>query len=213
VKIHLYPGVSGAGYIFDNDLIDHSIPTVFIKSIEEDIREALTRGVLSSYPIDDVRIALYAGSYHEVDSSDTAFRIAGSMAFQDAAKKARPMLLEPVMRVEVVAPNDDIGDVTSNLAHRRGQIFSQEDRGGAAIVAARIPLSEMLGYATDLRSRTQGRATYSMFFESYEPLHGGPECDEEDLGTPVRAPRTPGPRGKDFAVALPEPDDEGPERP
>ena len=145
-----------------------SIPKEFIKPIDEGIKEALTRGVLAGYPIDDVRIELYDGSYHDVDSSEMAFKIAGSMAFQDAAKKAKPVLLEPVMRVEVVVPKEHMGDVMGNLSSRRGQIQSQEDRGGTQIINARVPLSEMFGYATDLRSRTQGRATYSMHFDRYE---------------------------------------------
>ncbi len=169
VKIHLYPGEPGTGYIFENEIVGGAIPREFIKPIDEGIKEALTRGVLAGYPIDDVRIELYDGSYHDVDSSEMAFKIAGSMAFQDAAKRARPILLEPVMRVEVVVPKEHMGDVMGNLSSRRGQIQSQEDRGGTQIIAARVPLSEMFGYATDLRSRTQGRATYSMHFDRYEP--------------------------------------------
>jgi elongation factor G len=168
VKIHLYPGEPGSGYIFENEVTGGSIPKEFIKPIDEGIKEALTRGILAGFPIDDVRIELYDGSYHDVDSSEMAFKIAGSMAFQDAAKRARPVLLEPVMRVEVVVPKDYMGDVMGNLASRRGQIQSQEDRGGTQIINARVPLSEMFGYATDLRSRTQGRATYSMHFDRYE---------------------------------------------
>ena len=167
-KIHLFPGEPGTGYIFENETVGGSIPKEFIKPIDEGIKEALTRGILAGYPIDDVRIELYDGSYHDVDSSEMAFKIAGSMAFQDAAKKARPVLLEPVMRVEVVVPKDYMGDVMGNLSSRRGQIQSQEDRGGTQIISARVPLSEMFGYATDLRSRTQGRATYSMHFDRYE---------------------------------------------
>jgi elongation factor G len=168
-KIRLFPGEPGTGYIFENEIIGGSIPKEFIKPIDEGIKEALTRGVLAGYPVDDVKIELYDGSFHDVDSSEMAFKIAGSMAFQDAAKKAKPVLLEPVMRVEVVVPKDYMGDVMGNLASRRGQIQSQEDRGGTQIIAARVPLSEMFGYATDLRSRTQGRATYSMHFDRYEP--------------------------------------------
>ena len=167
-KIHLFPGEPGSGYIFENETTGGSIPKEFIKPIDEGIREALTRGVLAGYPVDDVRIELYDGSYHDVDSSEMAFKIAGSMAFQDAAKKARPVLLEPIMRVEVVVPKEHMGDVMGNLSSRRGQIQSQEDRGGTQIISARVPLSEMFGYATDLRSRTQGRATYSMHFDRYE---------------------------------------------
>src|ERR671921_179161 len=168
VKIHLYPGEPGSGYIFENETQGGSIPKEFIKPVDEGIKEALTRGVLAGYPIDDVRIELYDGSYHDVDSSEMAFKIAGSMAFQDAAKKAKPVLLEPIMRVEVVVPKEHMGDVMGNLSSRRGQIQSQEDRGGTQIINARVPLSEMFGYATDLRSRTQGRATYSMHFDRYE---------------------------------------------
>jgi elongation factor G len=167
-KIHLFPGEPGTGYVFENEVTQGSIPKEFIKPIDEGIKEALTRGVLAGYPIDDVRIVLYDGSYHDVDSSEMAFKIAGSMAFQDAAKKAKPVLLEPIMRVEVVVPKDYMGDVMGDLASRRGRIQSQEDRGGTQIINARVPLSEMFGYATDLRSRTQGRATYSMHFDRYE---------------------------------------------
>src|SRR5476651_1307663 len=168
VKIHLFPGEPGSGYIFENETTGGSIPKEFIKPIDEGIKEALTRGILAGFPIDDVRIELYDGSYHDVDSSEMAFKIAGSMAFQDAAKKARPVLLEPIMRVEVVVPKEHMGDVMGNLSSRRGQIQSQEDRGGTQIINARVPLSEMFGYSTDLRSRTQGRATYSMHFDRYE---------------------------------------------
>ncbi|NOT27740.1 MAG: elongation factor G [Acidobacteria bacterium] len=168
VKIHLFPGEPGTGYVFENGVTQGSIPKEFIKPVDQGIKEALTRGVLAGYPIDDVRIELYDGSYHDVDSSEMAFKIAGSMAFQDAAKKAKPVLLEPVMRVEVVVPKDYMGDVMGDMASRRGRIQSQEDRGGTQIINARVPLSEMFGYATDLRSRTQGRATYSMHFDRYE---------------------------------------------
>jgi elongation factor G len=168
VKIHLFPGEPGTGYIFENGVKGGAIPKEFIKPVDEGIKEALLRGVLAGYPIDDVKIELYDGKHHDVDSSEMAFKIAGSMAFQDAAKKAKAVLLEPVMRVEVVVPKDYMGDVMGDLASRRGRIQSQEDRGGTQIINARVPLSEMFGYATDLRSRTQGRATYSMHFERYE---------------------------------------------
>jgi len=168
-KIRLYPGQPGTGYVFVNEIVGGSIPKEFIKPIDEGIKEALTRGVLAGYPVDDVKIELYDGSFHDVDSSEMAFKIAGSMAFQDAAKRAKPVLLEPVMRIEVVVPKEHMGDVMGNLSGRRGQIQSQEDRGGTQIISARVPLSEMFGYATDLRSRTQGRATYSMHFDRYEP--------------------------------------------
>ncbi len=177
-KIHLFPGEPGSGYIFENETTGGSIPKEFIKPIDEGIKEALTRGILAGFPIDDVRIELYDGSYHDVDSSEMAFKIAGSMAFQDAAKKAKPVLLEPIMRVEVVVPKEHMGDVMGNLSSRRGQIQSQEDRGGTQIINARVPLSEMFGYSTDLRSRTQGRATYSMHFDRYEQA---PQATSEEV--------------------------------
>src|SRR6187401_1219772 len=176
-KIHVFPGEPGTGYVFENEVTQGAIPKEFIKPIDEGIKGALTRGVLAGYPIDDVRVVLYDGSYHDVDSSEMAFKMAGSMAFQDAAKKAKPVLLEPIMRVEVVVPKDYMGDVMGDLASRRGRIQSQEDRGGTQIINARVPLSEMFGYATDLRSRTQGRATYSMHFDRYE--QAPPNVSEE----------------------------------
>jgi elongation factor G len=177
VKIRLFPGEPGTGYLFENVIKGGTIPKEFIKPVDEGIKEALTRGILAGYPIDDVRIELYDGKHHDVDSSEMAFKIAGSMAFQDAAKKAKPVLLEPVMRVEVVVPKDYMGDVMGDLASRRGRIQSQADRGGTQIINARVPLSEMFGYATDLRSRTQGRATYSMHFDRYE--QAPPNVSEE----------------------------------
>ncbi|HET7697763.1 MAG TPA: elongation factor G, partial [Vicinamibacterales bacterium] len=167
-KIHVFPGEPGTGYVFENKIVGGSIPKEFIKPIDEGIKEALTRGVLAGYPIDDVRVELYDGSYHDVDSSEMAFKIAGSMAFQDAAKKAKPVLLEPVMRVEVVVPKEYMGDIMGQISSKRGQILSQDERGGSQIINARVPLAEMFGYATDLRSRTQGRASYSMHFDRYE---------------------------------------------
>jgi len=168
-KIRLVPRQPGEGYEFINNIVGGAIPKEFIKPIDQGIREAMTNGVLAGYPVDDVAVELYDGSFHDVDSSEIAFKIAGSMAFKDAAKKAKPVLLEPVMRVEVVVPREYLGDVMGNLSGRRGHIQSQEERGGTQIVQARVPLSEMFGYATDLRSRTQGRATYSMHFDRYEP--------------------------------------------
>src|SRR5437899_11183507 len=144
-KIRLMPGGRGTGYIFESHIAGGAIPEEFIQPVDDGIRESLTHGVLAGYPVDDVRIELYDGSFHDVDSSDMAFKIAGSMAFQDAAKKAKPVLLEPVMRVEVVVPKDYMGDVMGNLSSRRGQIQSQEDRGGTQIISARVPPSEKVG--------------------------------------------------------------------
>jgi elongation factor G len=184
-KVRLIPLPPGTGYQFENQIVGGVVPKEYIKPIDQGIQEALTRGVLAGYPVDDVRIELFDGSYHEVDSSEMAFKIAGSMAFQDAAKKARPVLMEPIMRVEVVVPKDYLGDVMGDLASRRGRIQSQEDRGGTQIISARVPLSEMFGYATELRSRTQGRATYSMHFDRYEqaPSHVSDEVIARVQGT------------------------------
>ena len=162
VKIHLYPGETGTGFIFENELMQGAIPAQFITPIREGIEEALGRGVLAGHPVGDVRIELYDGSYHDVDSSAMAFRLAAAMAFLDAAKHAGPVLLEPVMRVEVVVDEDYADDVLGNLAGRRGLIQSREGRGDVEIINARVPLSEMFGYETDLRSRTRGRGRYSM---------------------------------------------------
>jgi len=167
-KIRVEPRSAGDGFEFVNDIVGGSIPREFIKPIEEGIREALTAGVLASYPVADVLVTLYDGSFHDVDSSEMAFKIAGSMAFKDAAKKAGPVLLEPVMRVEVVVPEEYMGDIMGDINSRRGRITAMEARGGTQIVRSRVPLSEMFGYATDLRSRTQGRATFTMHFDRYE---------------------------------------------
>jgi elongation factor G len=168
-KIRLIPRKPGEGYEFENEIVGGTIPKEFIKPIDQGIREAMTTGVLAGYPMDDVKIELYDGSYHDVDSSEMAFKIAGSMAFKDAAKKAHPVLLEPVMRVEVVVPEEYMGDVIGDITSRRGHIQQMEVRSGSQVIASRVPLSEMFGYATDLRSRTQGRGSYSMHFDRYEP--------------------------------------------
>jgi elongation factor G len=168
-KIRLIPRKPGEGYEFENEIVGGTIPKEFIKPIDQGIREAMTTGVLAGYPMDDVRIELYDGSYHDVDSSEMAFKIAGSMAFKDAAKKAHPVLLEPMMRVEVVVPEEYMGDVIGDITSRRGHLQSMEVRSGSQVINARVPLSEMFGYATDLRSRTQGRGSYSMHFDRYEP--------------------------------------------
>ncbi len=167
-KIKLIPREAGEGFEFVNKVVGGTIPREFIKPIEEGIKEALTTGVLAGYPVDDVGVELYDGSYHDVDSNEMAFKIAGSMAFKDAAQKAKPVLLEPVMRVEVVVPEEFMGDIIGDLNSRRGHIQSMDARGGTQIINARVPLSEMFGYATEMRSRTQGRATYSMHFDRYE---------------------------------------------
>ncbi len=167
-KIRVHPRKPGEGFEFLNEIVGGSIPREYIKPIEEGIKEAMSGGVLAGYPVDDVGVELYDGSYHEVDSSEMAFKIAGSLAFKEAARHASPVLLEPIMKVEVVVPEEHMGDVMGDLNSRRGRILSMEARGSTQIINARVPLSEMFGYATDLRSRTQGRATYTMHFDRYE---------------------------------------------
>jgi elongation factor G len=167
-KIRLLPRKPGEGFLFENEIVGGVIPKEFIKPIEQGIVEALTTGVLAGYPMDDVLVELYDGSYHDVDSNEMAFKIAGSMAFKDAAKRANPVLLEPIMRVEVVVPEEFMGDIIGDLTSRRGHVQSMEARGGSQVINARVPLEKMFGYATEMRSRTQGRATYSMHFDHYE---------------------------------------------
>jgi elongation factor G len=169
-KITVEPSEAGAGFVFVNGISGGSIPKEFIKPIEQGIREALQTGVLAGYEVKDVKVTLYDGSYHEVDSSELAFKIAGSMAFKDACKKANPALLEPMMRVEVVLPKEYAGSVNGDLNSRRGRIEGMEERPGTQIVSAKVPLSNMFGYSTELRSRTQGRATYTMHFDRYEEV-------------------------------------------
>jgi len=170
VKITVEPSGVGAGFIFENDIVGGSIPKEYIRPIEQGIREAMGSGVLAGYEVKDVKVSLYDGSYHEVDSSEIAFKIAGSMAFKDGCKKASPALLEPVMKVEVVLPEEHMGDVIGDLNSRRGRIEGMEARPGTQIVKSVVPLATMFGYATDLRSRTQGRATYTMHFSHYEEV-------------------------------------------
>jgi elongation factor G len=167
VKIRMEPNPA-KGYEFVNEITGGSIPKEFIKPIDAGIKEAMEGGVLAGYEMVDVKVLLYDGSYHEVDSSEMAFKIAGSMAFKEAAKKASPVLLEPVMSVEVVVPEDFLGTIVGDLNSRRGRIEGMEHRAGSQVVKAIVPLSEMFGYATHMRSSTQGRATYSMHFARYE---------------------------------------------
>jgi elongation factor G len=204
VKIHVYPGEPGSGYVFVNEIVG-VIPKEYITPIEEGIKESLTRGVVAGYPVEDVRIALYDGSYHDSDSSEMAFTIAASMAFQDAARKARPVLLEPLMRLEVIVPTEYMGDVIGNLSSRRGLIQSHEDRGAVQVIGARVPLSELFGYSCDLRERTRGRGTFSMHFDHYEPC---PPSDNNDgsRDSLVTAPRKSPPTLRSSHVSLPEPD-------
>jgi elongation factor G len=188
VVINLEPA-PGEGFVFENKIKGGVIPGEFIGPAEDGMREALENGVKAGYPLVDVKVELIDGSSHDVDSSEMAFKIAGSMAIQDAARKASPVLLEPVMAVEVVTPEDFLGDVIGDLSRRRGKVQGQEQRGNALAVQAFVPLGEMFGYATDLRSSTQGRASYTMQFERYEevPDSIAEEIVEHRSGEPVGA--------------------------
>jgi elongation factor G len=170
VVIHLEPAEAGAGFLFEDKIVGGVIPREFIKPVEAGIREALESGVLAGYPMVDVKATLVFGSYHDVDSSEMAFKIAGSMAVKEAARMAQAVLLEPVMEVEVVTPSDFLGDVIGDLSSRRGKVGGMTQRGDAQVVAADVPLAEMFGYSTTLRSMTQGRAVYSMQFDHYEEV-------------------------------------------
>ncbi|ACU94695.1 translation elongation factor 2 (EF-2/EF-G) [Cryptobacterium curtum DSM 15641] len=168
--INLIPQPAGAGYEFENNIVGGVIPKEYIPSVDKGIQEAINNGVLAGYPVVDIKVQLVDGSYHEVDSSEAAFKVAGSMAVKNALRKANPVILEPMMAVEVETPEEYMGDVMGNLSSRRGQIQGMGDRGNAKVINAKVPLSEMFGYATDLRSGTQGRASYTMQFDSYEQV-------------------------------------------
>jgi len=170
VVINFGPSEPGGGFVFEDKIVGGTIPREFIKPVEAGIREALENGVLAGYPMVDVKATLVFGSYHDVDSSEMAFKIAGSMAVKEAARMANPILLEPVMEVEVVSPSDFLGDVIGDLSSRRGKIGGMTQRGEAQVVAADVPLAEMFGYSTQLRSMTQGRAVYTMQFDHYEEV-------------------------------------------
>ena len=171
--INMYPQEAGKGYEFENKIVGGVIPKEYIPSIDKGIQEALNSGVLAGYPVEDVRVELVDGSYHDVDSSEAAFKVAGSMAIKEALRKSNPVILEPVMAVEVETPEEYTGFVMGDIPSRRGLIQGQEQRGNAVSISAKVPLGNMFGYATDLRSGTQGRATYTMQFDSYEPVPKG----------------------------------------
>ena len=170
--------------MFENAIVGGVVPREYIPAVKTGVGEAMQHGIVSGYPVVDVKITLYDGSYHEVDSSELAFKIAASMAFKEAAKKAEPVILEPVMSVEVIVPDEYMGDVIGDLNARRGKVRGMEDRAGAKVVSAHVPLAEMFGYATDLRSRTQGRATFSMQFDFYDEV---PAHKQGELLSPYEA--------------------------
>ncbi len=184
VVINMEPSEAGAGFIFEDKIVGGVIPREYIAPVEQGIKEALENGVLAGYPMVDVKVELVYGSYHDVDSSEMAFKIAGSMAFKEAAKRAHPVLLEPLMNVEVVVPEAYMGDVLGDLSARRGKIGGMTQRGEAQVIAATVPLSEMFGYSTKLRSMSQGRAVYSMEFAHYEEV---PKSKAEEIVSKVKA--------------------------
>jgi len=169
VRLRVKPLERGAGFVFLDEIKGGAIPKEFINPTEKGVKEALDKGILAGYPVVDVEVALYDGSFHEVDSSEAAFKIAGSMAFQEAARRAKPVILEPIMKIQVIVPENFMGEVTGNVNSKRGRIESMEDRPGLKVVNAKIPLSELFGYATELRSMSQGRGSFTMEFDHYEP--------------------------------------------
>ncbi|MFP4513782.1 MAG: elongation factor G [Acidimicrobiales bacterium] len=183
VEITMEPTGPGGGYEFIDKITGGRIPKEYIPSVDAGIQESLSAGVLAGYPTVDVRVTLTDGKYHDVDSSEMAFKIAGVMAFKEAARRAKPVLLEPIMKVEVVTPEDYLGDVMGDLSARRGKLAGTEQRGTSQVITAEVPLSEMFGYATDLRSRTQGRAQYTMQFDSYQQM---PQTVQEEIVARVR---------------------------
>jgi elongation factor G len=167
VYLRIEPQEPGEGYEFVNEIVGGSVPKEYIPAVDKGVQEQMQNGVLAGYPIEDVKVTLYDGSYHDVDSSEMAFKIAGSMGFKEGALKAAPAILEPIMKVEVVTPEEYMGDVMGDLNRRRGIVSGMEDAPSGKIIRADVPLSEMFGYSTALRSATQGRATYSMEFKKY----------------------------------------------
>jgi elongation factor G len=184
VVINMEPSEPGQGFVFEDKVVGGVIPREFIGPTEAGIKEALDTGVLAGYPVVDIKVQLVYGSYHDVDSSEMAFKIAGSMAFKEAARLANPCLLEPVMKVEVVCPEAYMGDVLGDLSSRRGKIGGMTQRGEAQVISASVPLSEMFGYSTKLRSMSQGRAVYSMEFALYEEV---PKSKAEEIISKVKA--------------------------
>ena len=172
VELSVEPQPAGKGFEFESDIVGGSIPKEYIPAIEKGVRDALQSGVAAGYPVVDIVVRLVDGSYHPVDSSEMAFQVAGSMAVKDGMHKAQPYLLEPIMKVDVVMPEEHLGDVMGDLSSRRGHILGMEGRGTSQNVKARVPLAEMFGYATELRSMTSGRATYSMEFSHYAEMPG-----------------------------------------
>ena len=183
VVINLYPGAVGTGFVFEDKIVGGVVPREYIGPAEQGMKEAMETGVLAGYPMVDLRVELIDGSYHDVDSSEMAFKIAGSMALKEACRRAGPVLLEPIMDVEVVTPSEYMGDVMGDLSSRRGKIGGMTQRGDAQVIGASVPLSEMFGYSTTLRSMSQGRAVYSMQFSRSEEV---PKTKADEIIAKVR---------------------------
>ncbi len=206
VKLRLLGAPRGQHYVFVNCITGGSIPFEFIELVEAGVREALSRGLVAGYPTDGVQVELYDGSYHDVDSSNAAFKIAGFLAARDAVQKAAPVLLEPVMLLEVTVPDEHVEDVMVNIIRRRGAIDSRQDLDGTCVVRSRAPLAELFGYATDLRERTSGRGAFKTRFYGYRPRRAA-GSDGEGRESMVGAPLKPRLNPRVSGVALPEPDD------
>ena len=189
VKLRLLGAPRGKDYVFLNCISGNSIPSEFIESVEAGIKDCLSRGLIAGYPIDGVQVELYDGSYHDVDSTNAAFKTAGFLAARDAVQKAAPVLLEPVMLLEVTVPEEHVDEVMGNIIGRRGLIDSRQDRDGTCVLLARVPLAELFGYATDLRQRTAGRGAFKTRFYRYQPRRaaGGEDRDRESMvGAPLK---------------------------
>ena len=203
VKLGLEPGEPESGYQFIDRSPENAVPRQFVESIDSGIQEAMKTGVLGGNEIVDVQAVLRDGSYHVEDSNEIAFKIAGSMAFKEAARKASPVLLEPVMALEVVTPEDYAGVIMGDLSSRRGRIEGMENRAGSQVIKAIVPLAEMFGYATQMRSSTQGRAEYSMHFEHYEDAPNDGKSGADEIGVTANKPKCPKPKSA-FTAAQPD---------
>jgi len=206
VKVRLSPRPDGSGYLFDNQILGDSIPSRFVPAVEQGIDSARLCGVCAGHPVDDVKVELLDGSYHDVDSTDLAFRIAARQAFVEGAIRAKPTVVEPVMRLEIDVPNEFLVDVSTDLERRRGHIQSCDRRGEWRAVVARVPFARLLGFTTALNHHSRGRATYSMHFDSYQQRDSF--SDEGDRDSLVGAPRKPIIPNRASAIALPEPDED-----
>jgi len=207
VKLRIHPGLPGSGFVFENDVTMGAIPAPFIEPIEDGIREALGRGVLAGHPIDDVRVVLYDGSYHDVDSSPSAFRTAAEMAFQDGMRRSRPALLQPMVRLEVRTPREHLAEVMADLTGRGARVYGGDESGGSVRVTARAAVADTVGYGASLRRLTNGRASYTMRFDGYDPFE--PTDDPGgDRSSGVRSPLRPASPPRASNIALPEPPDD-----